>query len=108
MATIKVRATSLAFEPNEPETEWHFTAIGDSKHIEKIDTDAPDHVKIYITISAKKYRYQMQPSFYMPEADTMMNFMTVIEHYWEGYEDKCLIEVDGDIGTIPYKKGVHN
>ena len=106
MATVKIRATSLAFLPDEPEREFHITAKGTAEHVESIESDMPDWAQMQIEFVMNERSVTMEPTFYHPAPGSMLNFISTMERYWYDYPDKIAFDVEGDIGTIPCKKGV--
>ena len=64
MATVTARATSLAFCPDEPETEYTFVASGDASHITEIRSDAPEWVQDLITQWAMDFSFVMNYTFH--------------------------------------------
>jgi len=105
MGTIKIRATSLALHPKDPETEIKIIVTGDKIGIKSIRSNLEEADLELIKRLVYGNGYLMQPSLYMPHPGTMLNMIGLIQFLWDGYENKLVIETDGDIGTIPYKKG---
>ena len=106
MGIVKIRAYAPVIDPCMTDGYYTFTAVGDSKHIKEITSDAPEPILDYFKNRVETETFVLQPAMYYPDPGTMLNFISIMKHFYFYNPDKIEVEVFGDIGTVPNRKGV--